>query len=138
MFVTIKALLMHTLVVAKSTRTVQRINILEIVKKHKHLGITITSNLSWASHIDELLSHVSPMADVMTKLKYQIDRKSVEDTYFSFMRPKLEYACHIWDNCSGKDADLLTIFNLTWLELFVGLIREQVMMQYLRNWVGSL
>ena len=24
------------------------------LKKHKHLGITTTSNLSWASHIDEL------------------------------------------------------------------------------------
>ena len=71
---------------------------LEKVKKHKHLGITIASNLSWASHIDELLSHVSPMADVMRKLKYQIDRKSLETIYFSFMRPKLEYACHIWDN----------------------------------------
>ena len=28
------------------------------------------------------------------------------------MRPKLEYACHIWDNCSGKDADLLENFQL--------------------------
>ena len=80
---------------------------LEKVKKHKHLGITITNNLSWASHIDELLSHVSPMVDAMRKLKYQIDRKSLETIYFSFMRPTLEYACHIWDNCSGKDADLL-------------------------------
>ena len=85
---------------------------LEKVKKHKHLGITITSNLSWASHIDELLNHVSLMADVMRKLKYQIDRKSLETIYFSFMRPKLEYACHIWDNCSGKDADLLENFQL--------------------------
>ena len=28
------------------------------------------------------------------------------------MRPKLEYACHIWDNRSGKDADLLENFQL--------------------------
>ena len=52
------------------------------------------------------------MAHVMRKLKYQIDRKSLETIYFSFMRPKLEYVCHIWDNCSGKDADLLGNFQL--------------------------
>ena len=57
---------------------------LEKVKKHKHLGITITNNLSWASHIDELLSHVSPMADEMRKLKYQIDSISLETILFIY------------------------------------------------------
>ena len=52
------------------------------------------------------------MADVMRKLKCQINRKSLETTYFSFIRLKLEYACHIWDNCRGKDADLLENFQL--------------------------
>ena len=52
------------------------------------------------------------MADVLKSLKYKIDRKSLEITYFSFIRPKLEYGSHIWDNCSKVNAELLEKFQL--------------------------
>jgi len=74
---------------------------------HKHLGLTLTNTLSWSTHIGNILSACSPLVDVMMKLKYKLDKESLERIYFSFIRPKLEYACHIWDNCSKTDAKLL-------------------------------
>ena len=85
--------------------------ILDEVKSHKHLGLTLTDNLSWGMHINILIDKVSSMADVLKKLKYQIDRSSLETIYFTFIRPKLEYACHVWDNCNSKDKDLLEKFQ---------------------------
>ena len=82
------------------------------VDSHKHLGLILTSNLTWTEHISNLIKSVSQMANVMKNLKYQIDRKSLETSYFSFIRPKLEYGCHIWDNCSKKDSDMLENFQL--------------------------
>ena len=35
----------------------------------------------------------------MRKLKFQLDRKSLEIIYTSFIRPILEYGNEIWDNC---------------------------------------
>ena len=35
---------------------------------HKHLGLTFNSDLSWFSHIKNILDSVSPMADVLKKL----------------------------------------------------------------------
>ena len=52
------------------------------------------------------------MADVLKSLKYEIDRKSLDTIYFSFIRPKLEYASHVWDNCSKQDAEQLEKFQL--------------------------
>lgn len=52
------------------------------------------------------------MADVLKKLKYQVDRKSLETIYFTFIRPRLEYGCHIWDNCNNKDSELLEHFQM--------------------------
>ena len=52
------------------------------------------------------------MSDVLKSLKYKIDRKSLEITYFSFIRPKLEYGSHIWDNCSKVNTELLEKFQL--------------------------
>jgi hypothetical protein len=82
------------------------------VDHHKHLGLTLSSNLSWATHINSILSSVSPMGDVLKRLKYILDRKSIETIYFSFIRPKLEYGSHIWDNCSKQDSEALEKFQL--------------------------
>ena len=35
----------------------------------------------------------------MRRLKYELDRKSLEIIYTTFIRPILEYADVIWDNC---------------------------------------
>ena len=52
------------------------------------------------------------MSNVLKRLKYSLDRKTLETIYAAFIRPKLEYASHIWDNCNKKDADLLESFQL--------------------------
>ena len=39
----------------------------------------------------------------MRRLKYEIDRKSLEIIYTTFIRPILEYADVIWDNCSNYE-----------------------------------
>jgi len=80
-------------------------------KSNKHLGLTLSKNLSWSEHINAILKSVSPMSDVLNRLKYKLDRVSLEQIYFSFIRPKLEYGSHIWDNCNSVDAKLLDDFQ---------------------------
>ena len=43
----------------------------------------------------------------MRKLKFQLDRKSLQTNYFSFMRPLLEYADVVWNNCSQYESNEL-------------------------------
>ena len=45
---------------------------------HKHLALTYNSDLSWSSHIKSILDSVSSMADVLKKLKYSVDKESLE------------------------------------------------------------
>ena len=45
---------------------------------HKHLGLNVSSNLTWTSHIDSILISVSAMCDVVNKLKYDVDRHPLE------------------------------------------------------------
>ena len=81
--------------------------ILTETNTHKHLGLTLTSNLSWSLHIDNILKSVSQIIDVLKSLKYILDKSTLEKIYFSFIRPKLEYGNFIFDNCSGTDSDRL-------------------------------
>ena len=41
----------------------------------------------------------------MRKLKFQLDRKSLEIIYTSFIMPILEYGNEIWDNCTQYEKD---------------------------------
>ena len=83
------------------------------VNSHKHLGLVLSSNMTWTEHITHLIQSTSHMCDVMKHLKYQIDRKSLETIYHSFIRPKLEYASQVWDNCTKRDCDILENLQLS-------------------------
>ena len=80
---------------------------------HKHLGLTFNSDFSWSSHIKSILDSVSPMADVLKKLKYKVDKESLEKIYVRFIRPKLEYGSFIWDNCQIGEKEELEKFQMS-------------------------
>ena len=70
------------------------------VDSHKHLGIFLSSDGSWHDHINYIKNKAWQRINIMRKLKHNLDRKSLEIIYTSFIRPILEYADVIWDNCS--------------------------------------
>ena len=43
----------------------------------------------------------------MRKLKFLLDRNSLQTIFFSFIRPLLEYADVVWDNCTQYEVDEL-------------------------------
>ena len=43
----------------------------------------------------------------MHKLKFRLDRKSLETIYLTFIRPLLEYGDVIWDNCNQYEKNEL-------------------------------
>ena len=49
-----------------------------------------------------------------------MDRYSLKRTYFTFIRPKLEYACVVWDNCSAFDKERLESFQLEIARIVTG------------------
>lgn len=79
--------------------------VLENVIHHKHLGITLQSNLKWDNHITEIITKVNKRLDIMTCLKYKLDRKTLEKMYFAFIRPIIEYGNNIWSNCNAKQTE---------------------------------
>ena len=73
------------------------------VQFHKHLGIYIASDCSWHKHIVYVKSKAWSRINAMRKFKYTLDRKSLETIYIAFVRPILEYADVVWDNCTQQE-----------------------------------
>jgi hypothetical protein len=70
---------------------------------HKHLGITFAHDLRWSTHIEYITNKAWKRIKIMKKIKYQLDRKSIEVIYQSFIKPNLEYADVLFYNCTQSD-----------------------------------
>ena len=82
------------------------------VDSHKHLGIYPSNDCTWHQHINYIKEKAWFRVNVMRKLKFKLDRKSLEIIYTAFIRPLLEYGDVIWDNCAEYEkADLDKIQN---------------------------
>ena len=70
------------------------------VQHHKHLGIFLSNDGTWHEHINYITSKAWQKIYVMRKLKFLLDRESLNRIYISFIRPTLEYADIVWNNCT--------------------------------------
>ena len=57
---------------------------IEEVDFHKHLGIYFTNDCSWHQHIDYIKDKAWCRINIMRKVKFKLDRKSLETIYLVF------------------------------------------------------
>ena len=56
----------------------------------------------------------------MRNLKFLLDRKSLEIFCFTFIRPLLEYADVVWDNCTLYEVNALEKIKLETVRIVTG------------------
>ena len=89
--------------------TVAKMNNVEVkrVEEHKHLGLTLNKTCTWKNHILDITSKAWKRIHILQALKFKLDRKTLEIIYLTFIRPILEYADVVWDNCYIYEVEIL-------------------------------
>ena len=72
----------------------------------------------------------------MRKFKYQLDRRSLEITYISFIRPILEYGDVVWSNCNQQEKQELEKIQIEAARIVTG-TTKLVSIQALYDETGS-
>ena len=72
--------------------------------KHVHLGLIITSSLSWQRNIDKAITKTNRIIYVMSSIKMKLPRNSLCALYKSMLLPVTEYFDIIIDNCTVRAA----------------------------------
>ena len=72
---------------------------------HKHLGLIFNNKGTWSEHIKDISTKAWKRLNIMRKFKFILDRSSLQKIYFTFIRPLLEYADIIWDNCTINETE---------------------------------
>ena len=77
---------------------------LESTTTFKYLGLTIASDLSWTTHIDNICSQGKRMLGLVYWRFYKhSDMKTLHQLYVSLVWPQLEYAAAVWSPHLQKD-----------------------------------
>ena len=77
---------------------------LEQVSCYKYLGILITADLLWSSHIQAICSRAKRLLGLLYRRFYNhLDPPALLQLYTTLVRPVLEYAAPVWDPYLLKD-----------------------------------
>ena len=71
--------------------------VLENVDSIKYLGVTITSDLKWNSHIRNVCSKANRTLGFLRRNLFSCPKDVKEAAYKSMVRPILEYGSTVWD-----------------------------------------
>ena len=70
---------------------------LQVVDKVKYLGVTVTKDCSWDTHIQDVCSKANRALGFLRR-NLKISAVQLKATaYKAYVRPILEYACSVWD-----------------------------------------
>ena len=73
----------------------------------KYLGVTITADLRWNRHIDNITSKANRTLSFL-KRNLRVSSTTVKTSaYYSLVRPTLEYACVAWDPYTKENINKL-------------------------------
>ena len=75
---------------------------LENVSEAKYLGVTLTNNMSWKSHIQKIASKANKCRLFLQRNLPKCSAETKLRCYTTYVRPILEYAASVWDPVDNK------------------------------------
>ena len=97
---------------------------IQFVDYNKHLGLTFSSNGKWHDHINNMSKSAFKLLGMMRSLKFRLKRESLNQIYISFLRPIVEYASAVWDNCTMKEKETLDKVQIEAARIVSGVTRS--------------
>ena len=66
------------------------------IQQPKYLGVTITSNLSWSEHINNITNNANSIRAFLQRNLNQCHQSVKSTCYITYVRPILEYTSTVW------------------------------------------
>ena len=69
--------------------------VINVAVSHKHLGLTISTDLRWTAHIESISAKANRRAGLLRHMARYLPPHVTDKLYLSYVRPTLEYACPV-------------------------------------------
>ena len=78
--------------------------LVESVPNHKHLGLVISSDLTWDEHLKGIMSRASQRIGLLKQMSRYLPPNTTAKLYLYYVRPCLEYASPVWHGATPASA----------------------------------
>ena len=80
----------------------------DLVDSIGYLGLTISADLSWSKHVENITSKARQLVGLLFQQFYKhASTDTICKPYLTIVQPHLEYACEIWDSYLAKDCQMI-------------------------------
>ena len=107
--------------ICEMTYTATSGNMLHPVEQLKDLGVIVSSDLSWFSHVNSPTSQARFIASWVLSAFKTVDRATMLTLFNSLVRRHLEYCCPLWNTNIVADLDLIEGIHRTFTSKIWGL-----------------
>ena len=73
----------------------------------KYLGVTISNNLSWSKHVNNISKKANYIMAFFRRIFRPASQQAKSTAYKTFVRPTLEYASTVWSPYADTDSNQL-------------------------------
>lgn len=107
--------------------------VLTQVTEYNYLGLIISNNLTWNSHINKVINKVAPIIGVLKRCSHQLNDNTRFLLYNSFIEPHFRYLLPCWGNASDylvkklkrlQNKSIKTLFKLNYFTPSVDLYKH--------------
>ena len=70
------------------------------VDKYPYLGLILNNKLTWSDHAEHIIARASKKLTMLNRIRHTLPRLALESLYTSMIRPILDYADIIYNNCT--------------------------------------
>ena len=81
------------------------------VKHHPHLGILLSSDLRWNSHVDWMFKKASSVLGFVKRNLNLCSEATKRAAFIALVRPLLEYGSAVWDPYRQEQMDTIEAFQ---------------------------
>ena len=69
---------------------------IEIVTRHRHLGVVISEDLKWYHHVQEVIGKFSRRSGLLRWMAQDLPFEAASKLYLFYVRPLCKYASPVW------------------------------------------
>ena len=82
-------------------------NPIKEMTEHKHLGLIVSSNLSWNAQVTAMTEKAEKRLRYLTIARHHVTQGVLQNIYLTLIRPVMEYCCATWSNISVASSNKL-------------------------------
>ena len=111
--------------------------LLDEVSEHTSLGLTISNQMSWASHISKLSTKANRKLGILKAIGNKIPRRTKEQIYTTFILPNLEYGDVIFSSADFIHLNKVNKIQRNAALVCTGAYKTTENTKYYENWDGK-